>query len=202
MRITVLTCPLILGPSPGWLAPITGRESPVLHFFQPLKPLLKIFLILRLISDSASSCTSPILIPALHSSCLQFSVIFYLPRFISLVFSLLGADLQAVEGSQAFLEFGTGFPGLAISQLAPPILGHRAPLSLGFYRWICSSCLTLPCSPCCLPLELPLSAPRSLHRIHSGNLGSFRSNHPNTDSFLLPLHVFEDDSGCIFLGGR
>ena len=111
--------------------------------FQPLKPLLKIFLISEthfglcflLYLPDPDLCSPQQLSPVLRNF-----------LFAQIHFSLLGADLQAVEGSQAFLEFGIGFPGLAISQLAPPSLVIE-PHSL----WGSIGGAAVPASPCPAP---------------------------------------------------
>lgn len=54
--------------------------------------------------------------PLLSAGCYHLSLIFYLPRFISLIFSLLQADLQAVSGSEASLKYGEEVPSSAILQ--------------------------------------------------------------------------------------
>lgn len=148
----------------------------------------------------SSSCTS--LIPALHGSWLSPVLLNFLFAQIHLIFSLLGADLQAVEGSQAFLEFGTGFPGLAISQLAPPFLTRRPHSLLGSIGGsaVPASPCPPPCAPClwgCLYLLLAAFTGYIL-----GTLAPSALTTPTPIPFFFPCmflsRYFVDDSGCIF----
>lgn len=98
------------------------------------------------------------------------------------------------EPNQASLKYGGN---RASGSAIPQTLTSKLPRSLVSKpsSWVSVgrsvAPLTLPFFLCRLPLGPCLSALRSLHRRHSGQLDSFRSNHPNTDSFLFLLHVFE-----------